>query len=76
MGLFAKKQKVELAVQGMTCGHCEMRVSKALKGVPGVVDATVSHERARAIVTVKGEVGIDALIDAVKNAGYTASSAG
>lgn len=69
-----KKQQIELVVRGMTCGHCEMRVKKALTGVDGVLDAEASHEREQAIVTVdaKQEVSIEALVAAVQAAGYQA----
>ena len=73
--LFGKKrEKIELVVHGMTCGHCEMRVKKALTGVLGVLDAEASHEREQAIVTVDAskEVPTAALIAAVEAAGYTA----
>ena len=78
--LFGKKNKgerVELVVRGMTCGHCEMRVKKALSEVPGIQDAEASHEREQAIVTVKpGQAAdVDALIAAVQAAGYEAEPA-
>ena len=69
-----KKQQIELVVRGMTCGHCEMRVKKALSEVPGVLDAEASHEREQAIVTVdpNQDVSVDALVAAVQAAGYEA----
>ena len=48
MGLFRKKdkgQEIRMAVQGMTCNHCVMRVQKALVGVDGVLEADVNLER-------------------------------
>jgi copper chaperone CopZ len=76
VSLFKKKEKIELAVTGMTCGHCEMRVKKALLAVPGVQDAEASHERKQAIVTVKDRnaVKMDDLIAAVQAAGYEATA--
>ncbi len=65
-------EKVLLTVGGMTCGHCEMRVKKALAAVPGVKDANVSHQAGAAEVDVEG-VTREALIEAVKKAGYEAS---
>lgn len=75
--LFGKKnngEKIELAVRGMSCGHCEMRVKKALTAVPGVLDASASHEKAQAVVTVEpGQaVPVEALVAAVQAAGYEA----
>ena len=76
VSLFKKKEKIELAVKGMTCGHCEMRVKKALLAVPGVQDAEASHEREQATVTVQDKnVKVDDLVAAVEAAGYEASPA-
>jgi copper chaperone CopZ len=73
--LFGKKnkgQQIELVVSGMSCGHCEMRVKKALMDVAGVLDAEVSHERGKAVITVdpNQQVSMEALVAAVQGAGY------
>ncbi len=39
-----------LHVEGMTCGACATSVKIVLKKVDGVIDATVSYERKRAVV--------------------------
>lgn len=75
--LFRKKTKgesIELVVHGMTCGHCEMRVKKALMSVSGVQDAEASHAREQAIVVVEPgqEVKTEDLVAAVEAAGYQA----
>ena len=73
MGLFKKKaagETVNLHVTGMTCGHCEMRVANALKGVPGVTDATADNTSDKAVVTIEGDVPMDVLKAAVETAGY------
>jgi Cu+-exporting ATPase len=62
---------VELQVEGMTCASCVARVEKALKNVPGVVDATVNLATERARVQAPG-VGFDALAAAIEKAGYAA----
>ena len=77
--LFGKKgNKIELTVHGMSCGHCEMRVKKALMGVEGVVDAEASHVREQAVVTVgpDAQVPMEALVAAVKEAGYDPEAPG
>ncbi|MBN1640029.1 MAG: heavy-metal-associated domain-containing protein [Anaerolineae bacterium] len=79
--LFGKKGKgnqVELTVRGMTCGHCEMRVANALKAVPGVVDAQADRQREIAIVDLDANqaVSVEALVAAVKAAGYDAEPPG
>jgi len=62
---------VELAIEGMTCASCVARVERALRKVPGVVDASVNLATERARVTTAGEVPVSALIAAVAEAGYT-----
>ena len=58
-------------VGGMTCSSCAGRVEKALKRVPGVLDANVNLALERADVTVaRGAVNVRTLADAVVGAGY------
>jgi copper chaperone CopZ len=67
-------QKIELKVTGMSCGHCEMSVNKALMALGGVIKAQADHKAQKAVVEInEGSVSRDALIAAVKNAGYEAS---
>lgn len=64
-------EKLTLKIEGMTCGHCEARVTKALAEVDGVTDAKVSLEEGTATVEFEtGKVAEDSLIDAVEDAGY------
>ena len=44
-------ETLQLKINGMTCQHCVMSVTKALKGVPGVSDAKVSLTPGQATVT-------------------------
>ncbi|GAB4360916.1 MAG: heavy-metal-associated domain-containing protein [Gammaproteobacteria bacterium] len=62
---------IELKVTGMTCGHCENAVNKALAAVPGVTRVVeVSREKEK--VVVEGDADLQALIDAIKEEGYSA----
>ena len=61
-----------ISVEGMTCEHCEQSVEEALQGVSGVTDVDVDREAEQA--TVDGDADTDALVDAVEDAGYTASA--
>jgi Cu+-exporting ATPase len=61
---------LELAVTGMTCGHCAKRVTEALEAVPGVASAKVDHTAGRA--SVAGTATLEALIAAVTELGYGA----
>ena len=65
---------IELKVTGMTCGHCENAVNKALSAVPGVTRVVeVSHEKEKAVV--EGNADLQALLDAIKEEGYSAEHA-
>ncbi len=64
-------QATTLKVTGMTCNHCVMSVTKALKKVPGVESADVSLEKAQAVV--KGTADTQSLIKAVEEEGYDAA---
>ncbi|HWQ27960.1 MAG TPA: heavy metal translocating P-type ATPase [Dehalococcoidia bacterium] len=62
-----------LDVEGMTCASCVRRVENALRGVPGVVDASVNLATERATVRyTPGAVTFEALREAVRAAGYDA----
>ena len=62
---------VELKVTGMTCGHCEKAVDKALAALPGVARVVkVSRDEER--VVVEGDVDVQSLIAAIEEEGYTA----
>ncbi|NPT39713.1 heavy-metal-associated domain-containing protein, partial [Paraburkholderia xenovorans] len=64
----------ELDIGGMTCASCAMRVEKALAKVPGVVSASVNLATETATVDLNGAAaGPDALIAAVRKAGYEAA---
>ena len=60
----------ELSVQGMSCGACVKHVTEALNSVEGVVSVDVDLQSAR--VLVGGQSDIQALIDALTQAGYPA----
>jgi heavy metal translocating P-type ATPase len=63
----------DLKIAGMTCASCVARVEKALKRVPGVVEATVNLATERASVRFFGSAGtIAQLIAAVQQTGYEA----
>ncbi len=57
-----------LKIEGMTCMHCQMRVEKALKAVPGTVNVRVDLAQKQAVVS--GQADRDSLTKAVQTAGY------
>ena len=63
---------IKLPVEGMTCASCVARVEKALKRVPGVAAAEVNLATETATVTLAEGAAPQALVDAVRKAGYEA----
>jgi Cu+-exporting ATPase len=64
--------ELRFAVRGMTCASCVARVEKALKKVPGVLDASVNLATEQA--SVRGAaLDADAITAAVAQAGYEAA---
>ncbi len=64
-----------LTISGMTCGHCQARVTRALEAVSGVRNAEVDLASGEARVETDDGVEIDLLIRAVDEAGYRAFAA-
>jgi len=59
------------AVKGMSCGHCQASVAKALRGVQGVSEALVNLDKQQATVTFDpAQVTREKLAKAVEDAGY------
>ena len=64
-----------LDVEGMTCASCVGRVERALRALPGVLDASVNLATERATVrTAPSGPGEEQLVAAVERAGYSASA--
>jgi copper-(or silver)-translocating P-type ATPase/heavy metal-(Cd/Co/Hg/Pb/Zn)-translocating P-type ATPase len=63
-------QKKTLNIEGMTCGHCEAHVKKALENIDGVETAVVSHENKTAIVTLTKDLPNEILKQAVEAEDY------
>lgn len=61
--------KKVVTINGMTCGHCQARVEKALNGLVGVT-AKVDLKKKSATVTSAAEVTDEILKNAVTEAGY------
>ncbi len=65
----------ELRVAGMTCNNCARHVTEAIQAVPGVRSASVSLTANHASVRWQPEAvpDINAVVTAIKSAGYEAS---
>jgi len=59
-----------MKIEGMTCGHCQARVEKALNAIPGV-KASVDLKAASASVVADDFVKDETLKKAVEDAGYS-----
>jgi copper chaperone CopZ len=64
---------VSLNIEGMACGGCVTAVERALGGVPGVRSVAVSLADSKAVVSGTAEPA--AMVQAVKTAGFDASTA-
>jgi copper chaperone CopZ len=60
-----------VSIKGMTCGHCEGRVSAEILSIPGVTSVVVSAEKANAVITSDSEISQEAIQEAVIAAGYS-----
>ena len=57
-------------VKGMTCGHCAGSVTQELTALPGVEGVDVALETGNVTVKSEAELGLDAVREAVDEAGY------
>ena len=64
-------ETIDIGVGGMTCASCVAHVEKALRGVPGVIEATVNLATERASVRALSGPGLsERLRKAIVEAGY------
>ena len=64
-------ETITMNVHGMTCGGCVASVTRVLKAVPGVADATVTLQPGTAKVTFDpARTGAPALRAAITDAGF------
>ena len=65
-----KNNHLSLPIEGMTCASCVRRVEQSIVAVPGVIKAAVNLATERADVTFEGALDPQAVIAAIKLAGY------
>ncbi len=63
------ERKARMSVEGMTCGHCEASVGRALEGA-GALRAEADFRRGEAVFDLPTEVDVEVLGRAVREAGY------
>ena len=66
------EKRIEFGVNGMHCAACVTRVERAIRSVPGVVDAEVGLATESARVHFSGTLDVAAVQEAVRGAGYRA----
>ena len=63
-----------LALEGMTCASCAMRIEKGLKKVPGVKDASVNLATEQASVRYDpAQTNVEQMVQKVETVGYKAT---
>jgi Cu+-exporting ATPase len=68
--------KATFAVEGLHCGDCSTKVTKALKGVSGVTEAAVDYQTGKTVVAFdSAKVKKADLLKAIADAGYKAKDA-
>jgi copper chaperone CopZ len=73
----ANMANIKLRVTGMSCGHCQEKVEKALRKTGGVYSAVVDLGNGEAEVDFNDDVVTTGeLVSAVQKAGYQAKLAG
>ena len=69
------KERVALAITGMTCGHCVAAVKKALAAVPGIMEVEVTLSPPRALVSCDpSRTSVEMLTKATAEEGYPSSA--
>ena len=68
------ESRAVLALEGMTCASCAMRIEKGLKKVPGVKDASVNLVTEQASVTYDSmRTNLEQMVQKVEAVGYKAT---
>lgn len=60
-----------IKIEGMTCGHCEATVKKALEALENVSSAEVSREKGTAVVTLTADIPDDVFRKIVTDKDFT-----
>jgi copper ion binding protein len=66
--------KTTLKVTGMSCEHCVKHVTEALESIEGVKKVKVSLKAGEALIDHAEAVPLDAMLQAVSDAGYSAAA--
>jgi copper chaperone len=61
---------VSIKIKGMSCNHCVMRVTNALKGIEGIRDVKVDLQSGMATFDEEKPVDRKVIAERVRKAGY------
>jgi Copper chaperone len=60
-----------LKVQDMSCGGCAASIRKAVERVPGVEAVSADPNTKDVVVKTAGDVSLETIVAAIKDAGYS-----
>ncbi len=63
-----------IKIKGMTCNHCVMAVTKALKGIGAIKNVKVDLQKGEATFDEADPVDMDTIREKIKKAGYEVES--
>lgn len=66
------EKSIELKISGMTCASCAIKIEKAVRGLPGVKEASVNFASQKAFVKYSPPLILKDIKEAVSKAGYKA----
>ena len=67
----AEPERLDLAIEGMTCSACSARLEQALVNSTGVLEATVNLASERAMIRIDpAQTDRDSVVDAVRRCGF------
>jgi copper chaperone len=71
----SSQRETVFSVAGMTCMSCARHVDHALRDLEGVTDVRVNVREGKAVVKHDEQSPIEAMVDALREAGYEAAPA-
>ncbi len=67
----AEPERLDLAIEGMTCSACSARLEQTLNDAPGVLEATVNLALERAMISIDPtQTDLDSVVNAVRRCGF------
>jgi copper chaperone len=69
-----EEEMEKVKIQGMSCQHCVMAVTKALNKIDGLKEVKVDLEKGEASFENQGQVSHEKIGQAVEEAGFKVSS--